>query len=119
MIRAEVSERAYEGIFVSGFGCRASSSSGWSGSSGTLVGDIVNAVVLVRLAIGVHHGGFVSFAGETIFLQVALFLAISASGVGVPQGGVGAGLVVAVETFFAGSEAQRVGQAVHLASRPR
>ena len=99
MIRAEVSERAYEGVFVSGFGCRASSSSsGWSGSSGTLVGDVVNAVVLVRLAIGVHHGSFVSFAGETIFLQVALFLAVSAGGVGVPQGGVGAGLVA--ETFL-------------------
>ena len=100
MIRAEVSERTYEGIFVSGFGSRAGSSSGWSGSSGTLVGDVVNAVVLVRLAVGVHHGGFVSFAGETIFLQVALFLAVSASGVGVPQGGVGAGLVVAIETFL-------------------
>ena len=96
MIRAEVSERTYEGIFVSGFGSRVGSSSGWSGSSGTLVGDVVDAVVLVRLAVGVNHGGLVSFTGKTIFLQVALFLTISASGVGVPQDRVGAGLVVAV-----------------------
>ena len=104
MIRAEVSERTYEGIFVSGFGGRAGSSSGWSGSSGTLVGDVVNAVVLVRLAVGVHHGGFVSFAGETIFLQVPLFLAISASGVGVPQDCVGAGLVVAIGALLLETE---------------
>ncbi len=99
MIRAEVSERANEGIFVSGLGGRAGSSGGRSGSSGTLVGDIVDAVVLVRFAIGVHHGGLVSFAGETIFLEVALFLTVSANGVGVPQGGAGAGLV-AVKTFL-------------------
>ncbi len=46
--------------------------------------------------------GKVSFAGETIFLQVSLFLAVSASGVGVPQDGVGAGLVVAVGTIVTG-----------------
>ena len=99
MVRAEVSERTNECVLVSGLGGRAGSSGGWSGSSGTLVGDIVNMVVLVWFAIGVHHGGLVSFAGETIFLEVALFLTVSANGVGVPQGGVGAGLV-AVETFL-------------------
>ena len=96
VVRAEVSERTYEGVFVSGIGSGASSSSGWGGSSRTLVGDVVDAVVLVRLAVGVHHGGLVSFAGKTIFLQVPLFLAVPAGGVGVPQDGVGAGLVVAV-----------------------
>ena len=96
VVRAEVSERTYEGVFISGVGSGASSSGSWGGSSRTLVGDVVDAVVLVRLAVGVHHGGLVSFAGKTIFLQVPLFLAVPASGVGVPQDGVGAGLVVAV-----------------------
>ena len=104
MIRAEVSERTYEGIFVSGVGSGASSSGSWGGSSRTLVGDVVDAVVLVWLAVGVNHGGFVSLTGETIFLQVPLFLAISASGVGVPQDGVGAGLVVAVGAFLLEAE---------------
>ena len=104
VVRAEVSERTYEGIFVSGVGSGASSSGGWGGSGRTLVGDVVDAVVLVRLAIGVHHGGFVSFAGKTIFLQVPLFLAISASGVGVPQDRVGAGLVVAIGAFLLKTE---------------
>ena len=85
-------------------GSGASSSGSWGGSSRTLVGDVVDAVVLVRLAVGVHHGGFVSLTGETIFLQVPLFLAISASGVGVPQDGVGAGLVVAVGAFLLEAE---------------
>ena len=93
VIRAEVSERTYEGIFVSGVGSGASSSGGWGGSGRTLVGDVVDAVVLVRFAVGVHHGGLVSFAGKTIFLQVSLFLAVPASGVGVSQDGVGAGFV--------------------------
>ena len=107
VIRAEVSERTYEGIFVSGVGSGASSSGSWGGSSRTLVGDVVDAVVLVRLAVGIHHGGLVSFAGKTIFLQMPLFLAVSASGVGVPQDGVGAGLVVVVVVGASLLEAER------------
>jgi len=68
VVRAEVSERTYEGIFISGVGSGAGSSGSWGGSSRALVGDVVDAVVLVRLAVGVHHRGLVSFAGKTIFL---------------------------------------------------
>ena len=110
MVRAEVSERTNESVLVAGLGGRASSSSGRSGSSRALVGDVVDAVsvlVLVRLTIGVHHGGLVSFAGETIFLKVALLLTVSANGVGVPQGGAGAGLV-AGETFLLEAERSKL-----------
>ncbi len=68
-----------------------------------MLGDVVDAVVLalvlIGLAVGVHHGGLVSFAGETIFLEVALLLTVSANGVGVPQGG-GGGVVAIGETFL-------------------
>ncbi len=87
-----------------------SSSSSRRGSSGVLVGDVVDAVAvlaLVGLTIGVHHGGLVSFAGETIFLEVALFLTVSANGVGVPQSGAGAGLV-AGETFLLEAERSKL-----------
>ena len=63
VVRAEVSERTYEGVLVSGVGGGASSGGGWGGSSRTLVGDVVDAVVLVRLAVGVHHGGLVPSCG--------------------------------------------------------
>jgi hypothetical protein len=62
-----------------------------------LVGDIVDAIavlVLVGLAVGVHHRGLVPLAGEAVLLAVALLLAVSAGRVGVPDGGVGAGLIV-------------------------
>ncbi len=54
--------------------------------SGWLVGDVVDAVVLlVRFAIGVDHWGLVAFPGETIFLQIPFLFAISAFGVGVTK----------------------------------
>jgi hypothetical protein len=75
------------------------SSSGSSSGSGVLVGDIVDAIavlvlILVRLAISIHHGGLVPLAGEAVLLEMAFLLAISAGCVGVPDGGVGAGLIV-------------------------
>jgi hypothetical protein len=65
-----------------------------------LLSDIVDAVVLVlvlvRLAVGVHHGGLVPFAGEAVLLEVPHFLAVSAGGVGVSHRSGGVGLVAAV-----------------------
>jgi hypothetical protein len=59
----------------------------------------VIVLILVRLAIGVHHGGLVSLTGEAVFLEVALLLAVSAGGVGVSHGGGGASLVAVVATI--------------------
>ncbi len=70
-----------------------------SSGGGGLLSDIVDAVVLVLvlvgLAIGIHHWSFVPLAGEAVLLEVALFLAVPAGSVRVSHGGGGAGLVVA------------------------
>ncbi len=73
------------------------SSSGSSSSSRVLISDIVDAIavlVFVRLAVGVHHGGLVPLAGKAVLLEMAFLLAVSAGRVGVPDGGVGVGLIV-------------------------
>ncbi len=55
------------------------------GGSG-LIGNIVDAVVLlVQFAIGIDHRSLVPFEGETIFLKMALFLAISTFGIRVAK----------------------------------
>jgi hypothetical protein len=48
------------------------------------LGNVVDAAVLVRLAIGISHWSIVTAARVTFFLQMALFLAITADNVGVP-----------------------------------
>ncbi len=54
--------------------------------SSRLVGDVVDAVVLlVGFAVGVDHWSLVAFSGEAIFLQVSLFLAVSAFSIGVTE----------------------------------
>ncbi len=54
--------------------------------SNWLVGDIVDAVVLlVRFTIGVDHWSLVAFAGETILLQMSFLFAVSAFSVGVTK----------------------------------
>ncbi len=93
VIRAEVGDRPDVSVLVGDLGGVSSSS-----SSG-LVRDIVDAVVVVDLAIGIHYGRFVSFMGETILLQMAFLFAVSADDIGVPDRGKGgsnlvAGLVV-------------------------
>jgi hypothetical protein len=60
-----------------------------------LVGDVVDAVVLIGFANGINHGSVVSLAGETLFLQVPLLVAVPADDVWVP-GAAGAGLDVVV-----------------------
>ena len=66
---------------------------------GGLVSDVVDLVVLlVRLIIGIYHGGLVAFPGETILLQMSLLLAVPAFGVRIAElrGTVVVTLVVAV-----------------------
>jgi hypothetical protein len=58
-----------------------------------LVSDIVDAVVLVGLAVGVDHGSIVSLAGEKLLLQVPLLVAVPADDVWV-SGAAGVGLAV-------------------------
>ncbi len=53
---------------------------------GGLVSDVVDAVVLlVRLTVGIYHGGLVAFSGEAIFLQMSLLLAVPAFSVWIAQ----------------------------------
>ncbi len=63
-----------------------------------MLSNVVDAVVLilVRLAIGVHHRGLVSLTGEAVLLEVALLLAVSAGGVRVSHGSGGARLVAVI-----------------------
>ncbi len=71
------------------------SSSG--GGGGRLLSDIVDTIavlVLVGLAVGVHHGGLVSFAGEAVLLEMALLLAVPAGGIGISNSGGGVSLIV-------------------------
>ncbi len=97
VIRAEVGDRPNEGVLLAGLGSGLSSS---SSSSSRLLGDIVDAIVLVlvlvRLAIGVHHGGLVPLTGKAVLLQMTFLLAVSAGSVRVSNGGGGAGLVAIV-----------------------
>jgi hypothetical protein len=54
--------------------------------SGGLVSDVVDAVVLlVRLTVGVNHGGLVAFPGEAIFMQVSFLFAVPAFGVRIAE----------------------------------
>ncbi len=99
VIRAEIGNWANEGVLLSSL--RSGVSHG-GGSGGGLLSDIVDAVVLVLVLVGlateVHHGGLVPFAGKAVLLEVPLFLAVPAGSVGVSHGGEGAGLVAAVAT---------------------
>ncbi len=61
-----------------------------------IVDALVLVLVLVRLAIGVHHGGLVPLGGEAVLLEVPLFLAVSAGSVRVSHGSRGARLVAVV-----------------------
>ncbi len=90
VVWAEVGDQPDVGVLIDSLG-GVSSGSGGSG----LIRDIVDVVVLVDFAIGIHHRCFVSFASKAIFLQMAFLLAESADNVGVPDGG-GMSLVVAV-----------------------
>ncbi len=64
-------------------------------AGGRLVGDVVDTVALVGLAIGVDHGRVVSLTGKTLYLQVSLLVAVPADDVGVP-GTTGTGLAIVV-----------------------
>ena len=57
-----------------------------------LFGHVVDAVVVIGLALGIHHWSVVSFAGVALLLNVPLFLTVAAQDVGVP-GSIGAALV--------------------------
>jgi hypothetical protein len=85
VIRAEVGDQPDVSFLVGDLGRVSSSSGSW------LVRDIVDAVVLIDLAIGVHHGHFVSLMGETILLQMVFLFAVSADDVEVPDRGGGGG----------------------------
>ena len=65
------------------------------GVASRLVGHVVDVVGFVQFAVGVGHGSVVSLMGETLFLQLSLFVAIPADDVGVPGVAV-AGLSVVV-----------------------
>jgi len=91
VVQAEVGDQPDMSVLVDDLG-RVSSRSGGGG----LVRDVVDTVVMIYLAIVVHHGCLVSLAGETKFLQMAFLLTVSADSVGVPDCGGGACLVVAV-----------------------
>jgi hypothetical protein len=56
-----------------------------------LLGHIFDAVVLVGLALGIHHWSVVTAVGVALLLHVALFLAVAAREVGVP-GAIGTAL---------------------------
>ncbi len=57
-----------------------------SGGSGGLIGDVVDAIVLlVWLAICIDNWGLISFAGVAIFLEMALLFAVPAFGVRVAK----------------------------------
>ncbi len=56
-----------------------------------LLGHVVNAVVVISLAIGIHHWGLISLTGATFLLHVPFLLAIAAQNVWVP-GSIGATL---------------------------
>ncbi len=64
-----------------------------------MLGDVVDAivVVLVGLAVGIHHGGLVPLTGKAVFLKVTFLLAIPAGG-GRVSNGSGGGRLVAVVT---------------------
>jgi hypothetical protein len=91
VVWAEVGDGADEGVLIAGLRSWLGRSSG-----GGLLGDVVDAVVLVLvgLAVGVHHGGLVPLTGEAVLLEMAFLLAISAGSIGVSDGSGGAGLVV-------------------------
>jgi hypothetical protein len=86
VVRVEVGDRPDEGILVDGFRLMRV-------AIGGLVDHIVDLVGLLRLAIGIHHGGISSPAREAFFLTVPLFVAVPADDVGVGGSAV-AGLAI-------------------------
>ncbi len=83
VVRVKVGDRADEGVLVDGLLLRTVGIGGF-------VGQVVG---LVRLAVGVHHGGVVSPAREAFFLAVPLLVTISADDIGIGRI-VGTGLPV-------------------------
>ena len=79
VVWVNVGDRADEGVLVGGLLLR-------SVGVGGLVGHVVDPVGLVRLAVGIHHGGVVSPARETFSLAVSLLVTISADDIGVGRG---------------------------------
>ena len=105
VVRVEVGDRSDEGILIDGFRLMRV-------AIGGLVGHVVDPVGLVRLAVGVHHGGVVPATRETFFLAMSLFVAISADDIGVSRGVVTgwpvvagrAGVIPGLESTIAGAE---------------
>ncbi len=86
VVRVEVGDRSDEGILVDGFRLMRV-------ANGGLVSHVVDPVGIVRLAVGIHHGGVSYPAREAFFLAVPLLVAVPADDVGV-GGGAGTGLTV-------------------------
>ncbi len=99
VVLVKVGNRSDKGVFVNWLLLRTV-------GVGGLVGHVVDMVGLVRLAVGVHHGGVVSPAREAFFLAVPLLVAVSADDVGVGRGVVAgrAGVVPGLELTIAGPE---------------
>ncbi len=103
MVWVKVGDRSDKGVLVDGFLLMIV-------AIGGLVGHVVDTVGLVRLAVGLHHGGVVSPAREAFFLAVPLFVTESAGDVGVGRGVVTglavvaswAGVVPGLESTIAG-----------------
>ena len=76
VVRVKIGDRADEGVLVDGLLL------GTLGS-GRLVGHVVDPVGLIRLAVGVHHGGVVPSTREAFFLAMSLLVTVSADDVGV------------------------------------
>ncbi len=86
VVRVEVGDRPDEGVFVGGLRLTRV-------AVGGVVAHVVDAVGFIQLAVGVHHGSLISFAGKTLLLAVPLFVAVPADNVGV-GGSVVTGLAV-------------------------
>ena len=105
VVRVKIGDRADEGVLVGGLLLRAL-------GSGRLVGHVVDPVGLIRLAVGIHHGGVVPPAGEAFFLAMSLLVAVSADDVGVGRSIVTglpvvagrAGVVPGLESTIAGAK---------------
>ncbi len=76
VVRVEVGDRTDEGVLVGGLRLARV-------AIGGVVAHVVDAVGFIRLAVGIHHGGLILFAGKTLFLAVPLFVAVPADNVGV------------------------------------
>ncbi len=72
MVGAEVGHCPHQGILILLLGLFV------------LFSHVVDAIVFIGLALGIHHWSIVSFAGVTLLLHVLLFLAIATRNVGIP-----------------------------------